>query len=271
MKDFPKTIQMETTTVCPSDCVMCPHRLVNRKKIMYMGLVEKIIGECRGRPVTIIPHQMGDPFADSRMMDVLRQCKEANLTVALSTTASLLTEEKICELMGVGIDQINISIDSLRKDVYESIRRNLDFDRVMMNIMSLLKHKNPKTKILLSGVNLGFNKGAGEDLKRFSEGKPVDGVQFESYVQYPDLKDKRLPRPKKRDRRYCYRLQSDMVIMSNGMVSKCCIDYNGADILGDVNLQSIEEIWNGGKRNDLLRQIEQNGRKIFPCDTCNLG
>lgn len=271
MKDFPKTIQIETTTICPSDCVMCPHRFVTRKKFMDMGLIEKIIDECIGKPVTIIPHQMGDPFADNRMMDILRKCKDAKLTTALSTTAFLLTEEKIRELMDIGIAQINISVDSFKKDIYESIRRNLDFDRVMANIVSILKHKNPATKVLLSAVDLGFNKGVKEDMKCFAKGKSIDGVQFESYVQYPDVKDKRLPRPKHKDRKYCYRLLTDMVIMSDGRVSKCCIDYNGTDILGDVNLQSMEDIWNGEKRKNLINDIEQNGRKAFPCDTCNLG
>jgi len=250
---------------------MCPHRLVVRKKFMDMRLVEKIINECHNRPVTIIPHQMGDPFADSRMIDILKKCKEANLRIALSTTAFLLTEDKIRELMKIEVDQINISIDSLQKNVYEKIRQNLDFNKIMANIMDILKYKIGKTKVLLSAVNLGFNKGVDKDLKRFCKGKPIDGVQFESYIQFPDVNDKRLPQPRKRNRQYCYRLGSDMVIMSDARVSKCCIDYNGIDVLGDVNRQTIEDIWNGEKRRDLLNYIKQHGRKLYPCGTCNLG
>ena len=41
-----------------------------------------------------------------------------------------------------GIDMITLSIDSLNKDVYESIRRGLNFDEVLKNARNLLNIRN---------------------------------------------------------------------------------------------------------------------------------
>jgi radical SAM protein with 4Fe4S-binding SPASM domain len=59
-------------------------------------------------------------------------------------------------------------------------------------------------------------------------------------------------------------------VNSDGKVSACCIDWNQQLLIGDVNLQSIAEIWKD-KPLQKLRQMHINHKeKELPlCDKCN--
>lgn len=264
---FPKCIQIETTTVCPAGCIMCPHKFVSRPKFMVLSLIEKIIDECAGKDVTIIPHQMGDALADHRIMDILRKCKAAKLKILISTSGILLDKNKSREMIDIGVDTINVSLDSLSKRTYEKIRR-LPFDKVMKNVKDLLAVRKPATKVWISAVDMFFNKKSREAFLNHWKGL-VDHVQIAPYVQYPKVKHWRLPRKKAKDSNRCERMENDIVILSDGKVSKCCIDFDGSTIFGDVNAEKISEIWNGRKRKDFIDRMRAEGRKkLYPCNIC---
>jgi hypothetical protein len=54
----------------------------------------------------------------------------------------LLDEERLRALLDAGLDVIILSIDSLRKDVFENIRVRLDFDEVLENALRFIELKD---------------------------------------------------------------------------------------------------------------------------------
>lgn len=234
---------------------------------MPMPLIEKIIDECTGKDVTIIPHQMGDLMADKRAVEILRKCKAGKLKILISTSGILLDKKKAKELIDIGVDIINISLDSLDKRLYERIRK-ISFEKVMKNVEELLSLKRPSTKVWVSAVDIFFNKKSRLKFIDYWKSR-ADHVQITPYAQYPKVHNWRLPRKKMRDTGFCQRLENDLVILSNGEVSKCCIDFEGLTSFGNTKNQTISEIWNGSPRRDFVENLKRAKRKaFFPCNIC---
>lgn len=264
---FPKNIQIETTTVCAADCMMCPHKLVRRPSFMPMELIDKILNECSGHDVTIIPHQMGDPLADPRMMEILKICKNKDLKILMSTSGFLLDRARAEEMVRLGVDVINISLDSLDKKTYERVRK-ISFDKAMKNIHALIEIKRPPTKVWISAVDMFFNKKTRELFLNYWKGR-VDEVQITPYVRYPKVYNWMLPRKKMKNLNFCQRVDTDMVILSNGEAAKCCIDFEGTTTFGNIGNETIDAIWNGRKRRSFIEKMRlEKRKKLYPCNIC---
>jgi radical SAM protein with 4Fe4S-binding SPASM domain len=69
----------------------------------------------------------------------------------------------------------------------------------------------------------------------------------------------------------CANLWQKFVIFWNGDVTMCCEDVDGDWILGNLNEQSIHEIWNSEKMLAIKRiHIKKQFRKIPLCYTCDM-
>jgi radical SAM protein with 4Fe4S-binding SPASM domain len=67
----------------------------------------------------------------------------------------------------------------------------------------------------------------------------------------------------------CYRQWLTFTALWDGRVSLCCADLDGHVVLGDLNTQSIADIWNGDAYRKVRReQLESGGPSI--CRQCDL-
>ena len=66
----------------------------------------------------------------------------------------------------------------------------------------------------------------------------------------------------------CYYLWKSFVIQWNGEVVPCCRDYDSKIVLGDVNKQTLLEIWNGKKLRKLRAEAIKGNFKNGLCDNC---
>jgi radical SAM protein with 4Fe4S-binding SPASM domain len=68
----------------------------------------------------------------------------------------------------------------------------------------------------------------------------------------------------------CVRIdRKDCIIHSNGVVSVCDADYNTTMGVGNINEQSLYEIWNGSERKHILDLNAQGRMKEIPlCEKC---
>ena len=264
---YPATVQIETTTRCFANCMMCPHRFVARPEFMPLELIEKILNECAGKDVTIIPHQMGDILADPRALDILKMCKDRSLKILMSTSGILLDKEKAHAMVSIGVDVINISLDSLDKKLYEKIRK-VSFDKVMRNIQNLLAVERPSTKVWVSAIDMFFNENNRNYFIDYWKGL-ADNVQITPYVQYPKVRVWQLPSKEVKNSTRCPRLETDMVILSNGEVAKCCIDFEGTTTFGNAAQENLAQIWNSRQRSDFIEAMRIRKRKmLYPCNIC---
>jgi len=273
-KDKPHRVMVENTNICNADCVFCPHEKMKRKTgVMAMELFKKIIDECANMGIGYVTiYGFGEPLLDNKFIERVKYAKEVGLSrVTTNTNAAFLTKDKAKTIIEAGLDEIYISFDAATKETYKKIRPNLNFEEVTKNIINLIKEKkklqSKKPLIYLSFVENGINCHETELYKRKWR-KLVNGISFSAVhnwtgeVNFGKVEPTALKDP-------CRLLWTDMVVSFDGRIPLCCNDYENKVVLGDINRQSIGEIW-GGEKLKKIRQKHQKGefKDIAICSSC---
>ena len=273
----PLRVMVENTNCCNSDCVFCPHPQMQRiKGFMDMELFQKIADQCQEIGIDYFTiYGFGEPLLDPQFVDKVRYAKSIGLKrVTTNTNASLLTPEKSRALIEAGLDEIYISFDAATAETFKKIRPALSFVTIENNIKELVRLRvatGKKTpEIVLSFVETPDNK---KEVKQYIKKwkSLVDHISISIIHNWTgELSDKLGIKNNFAYRDPCRLLWTDMVISWDGRVPLCCNDYENKTIIGDVEEQSIGEIW-GGER---LRKIRQHHRareftQIAICAGCS--
>jgi cyclic pyranopterin phosphate synthase len=127
----------------------------------------------------------GEPLLRKGADHVIRELGKLPIELTM-TTNGVLVDRYIEVIKSAGINSINVSLDSLKRDRFEQITRRDQFERVIDNI-KLLKDEGLKVKVnvvLMKGVNDDeiinlIDWGEKNDLSiRFIEFMPFDGNQW---------------------------------------------------------------------------------------------
>ena len=273
----PLKVTIEITNACNSDCIMCPRQSMTRPvKNMDFELYKKIIDDCGKAGVKIVqPFNFGEPLMHNRLGEFIRYAKEHTKSrIQISTNAALLTNEKAVELLDSGLDRINIDIDGFTKDTFEKVRKNLDFDRVVENterFIELKKRLNKNIFITVSIINMDETSGEIVEFKRYWKPRVdrVLDVEYNTWTGSVENRNESINNSK-RFNCPCKMLWDQMVILEDGKVALCCLDYDGKVIVGDMKNESILNIWNGKILNNLRqKQIKLKFDEIPTCRACN--
>ena len=266
---LPEIVQIESTNICNAKCVFCPRDDMHRDEgIMDMALFRKIADECAALNITHMRmHNYGEAFADRLLVDKVRYAKSIGIReVGLISNGSLITERAARGMVDAGLDAINISMDAAGKEVFESTRLGLNYDKVVANVERLIRIRNEagkrRPKLILSFVRQ--NNSAEEQAFIAHWRQKADKIHVtdlhnwagtlntESDVNYP-----------------CYRPWLTFTVLWDGRVSLCCADFDGRTVLGDLNTSTIQEIWNAEPYRQARRlHLESGGPDI--CRSCDL-
>lgn len=259
---YPSVIQIETSAVCNAHCSFCSY--VKGTNVMSEKLFLKIIEEIASWniPVRILPFLTNEPFADPRMLSFVRLIanKIPNVKIQFYTNASLLMPSLSAALGSIhAVDHITCSLHYLDENVYRT-QLGLNLQKTIANIKAAL--------------NLSFK----VELLRVSDGDFVADSRFVQACNelFPtllcivsgrwnwkgDLVSYLMPELDA----FCGRL-NHMTILHTGIVSLCCMDQLGQYALGDVNVQSLLEIYNGEKHLSYMSNIRRYNN---PCKKCNM-
>lgn len=266
---MPEIVQIESTNMCNAKCVFCPRDDMHRKQgIMSVELFRKIVDECVELGITHVRmHNYGEALMDRNLVDKVRYAKERGIQeVGMISNGSLITEAVARGMIDAGLDAINISVDAAGKEVFESTRLGLKYDKVIANIERLVRLRaesgRRRPKLILSFVrqnNSADEQAFIEHWRAIADKVHVTDLHnwggtlnTESDVNYP-----------------CYRPWLTFTVLWDGRVSLCCADFDGKTILGDLNAASIREIWNAEPYRLARRQhLESGGPDI--CRSCDL-
>jgi molybdenum cofactor biosynthesis enzyme MoaA len=141
--DYPSIMEFEFSNQCNLECQMCNGRLSssirkNREKLppVQSPYDEAFVDQLE----EFIPHLAearfngGEPFLQKICWSVweriIRINKNVEITIATNGT---VWSDKVKALLESGNFRINLSLDGMSKETYESIRKNSKFDRVIAN------------------------------------------------------------------------------------------------------------------------------------------
>ena len=266
---LPEIVQIESTNICNAKCVFCPRDDMERKQgIMDMALFTKIVDECAALGIGHVRmHNYGEPFVDRALVDKVRYAKQKGIPqVGMISNGSLINEAAARGMIEAGLDAINISVDASGKDVFESTRIGLKYDKVIANIERLLALREQagrrRPKLILSFVRQNNS----EDEHAFIEHWRARADK----IHVTDLHNWAGTLNQKSDVNYpCYRPWLTFTALWDGRVALCCADFDGRTILGDLRTHTIKEIWNSDAYRALRREhLESGGPAI--CQSCDL-
>jgi MoaA/NifB/PqqE/SkfB family radical SAM enzyme len=248
-------VSVEPSNVCNAECIMCPYSKMTRKKEnMSMNFFKSISIDCLSNGIKNFNFNFyNEPFLDPFIFERIRFLKSKGARVQLFSNASIIDQEKTKQIFDSGLDEIILSIDSTTKKNYESIRKNLNFEITKNNILNLIEKRKSLglkyPKIKLNFVEQKINRAELIDFQSFWSDK-VDKIYISCDDQRNDVSESLT---KNNSASPCLRIWSELIIMSNGQVPLCCVDYDGKIILGDFNKQSLKEIWD----NDNFKRIRK--------------
>ncbi|GFP38125.1 hypothetical protein HKBW3S44_01805, partial [Candidatus Hakubella thermalkaliphila] len=171
-ENIPLKVIIENTNACNSDCTFCVHSKMSRKKgFMSFPLFKKIVDDCANLEVKEVAiYRLGEPLLDPQFSKEIAYAKKAGIEiVSTNTNASLLDEENATKILDSGLDVIYVSLDATSKNIYEGIRRGLNYDVVERNIKRFIELRNArgqKPRIILNFCVTQENRNQVKDFMR---------------------------------------------------------------------------------------------------------
>ena len=280
---FPRNLEIETVNACNARCPMCTiDDWTRHSPTMKEELFDKIVREITPfapRMKRVSLYRDGEPLLDKKLAPRIAKLKAVGVrTTDISTNVSLLNEKRSRALLEAGIDRIKLSIDSMRKDVFEAIRVKLDFDEVVENAKTFIRLRDeirPETSVRVRMILQESNKDEWPSYEAYWRPllkQPHDKLGYHAIHNWGNqLKDFKAIAPSFQDHVPCVALWSLMVIFANGDVPLCNVDYNNKHPTGSVATSSILEVWQSKIMHE-RRRLHLEGRRglIPPCNGCNV-
>ena len=187
----PKRLQIETFFGCNAKCVMCfvgypesNNDGVRKKGTMSMEMFKNIID-------SMLPYKdhiekvdlfgLGEPLLDRHLFERIKYVKEKGFqNIAISTNADLLNTEKQKLLLDSGIDTVIFSIDGIKKETHENIRKGVHFERLVDNCQNMIAMRdqgNYNTRFVIRFIRQPSNLKEWASFKQFWQSK-----QFHSSI-----------------------------------------------------------------------------------------
>ena len=285
--EFPWALHVETTTHCDNNCIFCTRNEFKRPEIhMPEKLFKKLIDECalKKKIKTMFFFKDGDPVLAPKLPAFIKYAKEKKAAehLMIATSGNALNAELSKKLILSGLDEISFSIDALTEEKYKQIKQTEFYGKVLKNIFEFvriregLNQKKPQinAKILYTDM-------VSEDIDLFIRMwiNVADTVVVDKELNIWDGSNKRVTDlinnmdnynfSVPEDRFPCNRPWYMACIHVDGKVGVCPEDWNQNMIIGDLNNDTLENIWNGDKLREIKRaHIEGDYKNLDSCRNC---
>ena len=230
----------------------------NPKEVSENGFYFSVVSRC------LILHGYGEPF-DKYLIKRLEACKKRNIPTYFSCTPATMTVEKAVKAMEAGLNVLKFSLDAMDDTDIKSIRgKKANYDESINKILELLEIKKKRgfktvfVPCMIAISNDEKNKAMHEKFINFWKGKDVFAYVKSQDNRWLFEQAEELTNKSHYAQQYCEFPWTSSTIMAEGNVVPCTQISNNEIVLGNVNKDSIENIWNGEKYNK-LRQMHITG------------
>jgi len=306
-EDYPRMIEVETTTACNLRCTMCEHTYWNYPARNMSFEQFKHIVDQFPRLYWIGMTGIGSSFLNKDFPRMVEYVHRRGVIVDMFDHFNDLTDEQIEWLVRVGVERMWASVDACTKEVYEQIRVGGNFDKVTANLRKLIAtkarfrspfpqlsfqfiitrqnlHQVPEFVDFVQAVTDGDNFGIRFSplICDFAEIKDMDARLERDYMREAERRAtkygmllvwNKVHREGMLPMRYCTEWTQPFFLV-DGSVVPCCAtnehnarEYQIKTALGNIFQQSFKEIWDGPKYR-ALRETLKAGGVPPPCVQC---
>lgn len=273
-----KRIYVEIMNSCNLHCSFC---IKNKRPPQCMSAEQFKTTAIQLRPYSdyLYLHVLGEPLMHPELEKILNICAELRFQVNLTTNGTLLKERLPILKKVAALRQINVSLHSFSqqdgidnntylKDCLEAGEQLLD--HVYMSYRLWNKQGgslDEATMALVSSINDRYHAEIAPQGIRGSDKYTLKQnmfLNFEEMFIWPSLDN-----PIQVDPARCLGWKSMCAILVNGDVVPCCLDGNGACVLGNLKDQPFSEIIEGEMGKKILEGWKQ-GKAVMPlCQRCS--
>lgn len=232
----------------------------NPSGFISQRLFIKIIDEISPFPDTILVlHRRGESLLHPKFTGLLGYVSGKMKEIQMATNATLLEPGKF-KAIKEALTFISFSIDV--PSVFDKTRNPAKYSLVENNILKFLEFNKGKVRTQVSMVRTtGTSEENVELFKKIWNGK-VDRIRiYEEHSIDGVFGSIRNPR---KERKPCVMPNYELLVYCDGKIGRCNHDWAG-EPMGDVNLQTISEIWHNEKYAQLRQEHE---RLVFTDSLC---
>jgi len=250
-------IHIELTSRCNKNCHMCGRRKVEKtlpdladySSDITLNLLKKISRQLPHN-ILVILHWNGEPTLYPRLRSSLRLFN--NQITTFNTNGKLLLAKS---------DDIINNLDTLVLSTFEDDPEWESQFKVFQKFLYKKGNKKPNTIIRclgnISEERMELYKSTGSIIAKRILHSPMGSFKYTNEPTIPEAG-------------ICLDFLNRVAINTKGEVSQCVrFDSNRAGIIGDINIQSLSEIWNGEIRMNYLDKHIRGKRNEIPlCKEC---
>ncbi|MFZ9847531.1 MAG: SPASM domain-containing protein [Flavobacteriales bacterium] len=291
----PFSISIEPTTSCNLRCPECPSGL--RAFTRDTGMLDKefftrTIDELSPDLLYLIFYFQGEPYLNTKFLDMVAYASKKGIYTATSTNAHYLTDANCEKTIRSGLSRMIISIDGTTQETYESYRIGGNLEKVLEGAKRIVKWKKElKSRtphLIFQFLVVRPNEHQIDEVYRLAEEIGIDEVRLKTAQVYNYENGNELIPLQERYSRYkknsdgtysiknkmvnsCWRMWQASVITWDGIVVPCCFDKDATHRLGNLKEQKFAELWKGEGYQQFRRSLLKSRSEIDICKNCTEG
>ena len=301
MRARPYYYWMDVNNYCNLRCPLCDtgrKSLGRDQSMMSFQHFEKLFAKVEPYALEVCLYNWGEPLMNPDVYRIIEHVTRHRVGTNLSTNFSItVSDEKLEALARSGLEHLIVSVDGTTQEVYEIYRKRGRLDQVLGNVRRLrdirdrLGLKTPH--IEWQFIVFKHNEHQKDEVRRTHSELGFDSVRFAApampYVDMfnAELADQFMPEDtdyhqynpnlllgkEYMDDQVCHYLYRTAAINSDGGITPCCFLIEDKHDFGNLNEESVDEIWNNDKyrsARSLYSRKPEEGHKPTACNTCPL-
>jgi len=278
VSEFPLYVLIEPVSVCNLRCPFCfqVDGEFTRKPyagVMKLDLFKRVVDECvENGTGAITMASRGEPTLHPKFSEMLEYLSGKFFEVKINTNGTRLTENICHAIFKNGVNDIVLSIDTEKKELFEVLRKNALFEDVLSNVKMLNRirddfYPNSQTVIRISGVKCmdeQDNESYVEFWEEWCDEITIQDIE-ERWDTYNNKINPDLATP-------CQNLWERFYVWHDGVCNPCDVDYKSKLTVGSLlSGNSIKSIWNSNEFKKLrLDHLSGLRSGYIPCDRCGV-
>ena len=253
---------IEPTNTCNLRCTFCfvTDGMTRDGGFMDFDIFKKIIDDCTDLE-HLCMHNWGEPLLHKDIFRMIEYAKNKGVNyVVMNTNGTLLTDKMINRIVNSKLDIIRFSIDG-SAETFKRVR-GVELENIEKNIKKLKIIKEKKKPELKMGVVFTVEEDTEGDAEEYINHweKIVDHVRLQPKL-ITSPRTEVCPEPFGKD-------YGKLVVLWDGRVIPCCVDYNANLMIGNIQNDTIPNLWKSEKLN-ILREQHLKGEFPDTCANCN--
>lgn len=281
----PSYLELEITGKCSLDCLFCYRKTLasGEHGNMRAETLQKILHGMSdfALPYTVCFSGSGEPMEHPEFYSFMESCvKESMVEQVIIETNGILADANFKNFMSKPENskiKVIINNNGLDAASYLRFHKTDAFNKVLKNIRSLREMNSDQERVYIQIMKINETDEIGKENEiksyldkyyDFWEGEKIPIILQKQNTYFGRIPDRRYSDLSPVKRIPCWHLQRDLYVLSDGTVAFCKQDIDGENSYGNINNESLAEIWNRQK-NSFLNNYKGNFPDNPKCQDCD--